>query len=62
MLECQESSHARHYFVYFPLGFTNGSGFNGPLLARNYASLVRGEASLVMANHAARRSRGVYEA
>ena len=33
-------------FAYFPLGFTNGSGFNDPLLARDYASLVRGEASL----------------
>ena len=29
-----------YYFVYFPLGFTNGSGFNGPLLARDYGSLV----------------------
>nr|VFK39270.1 MAG: hypothetical protein BECKSD772F_GA0070984_103519 [Candidatus Kentron sp. SD]VFK44112.1 MAG: hypothetical protein BECKSD772E_GA0070983_103319 [Candidatus Kentron sp. SD] len=33
-------------FVYFPLGFTNGFGFNDPLLARNDGSLVRGEASL----------------
>ena len=28
------------YFVYFPLSFTNGSGFNDPLLAWDYGSLV----------------------
>ena len=28
------------------LGFTNGSGFHGPLLVENYGSLVRGETSL----------------
>nr|VFK36887.1 MAG: hypothetical protein BECKSD772F_GA0070984_10077 [Candidatus Kentron sp. SD]VFK40515.1 MAG: hypothetical protein BECKSD772E_GA0070983_10076 [Candidatus Kentron sp. SD]VFK78364.1 MAG: hypothetical protein BECKSD772D_GA0070982_10138 [Candidatus Kentron sp. SD] len=32
--------------IYFPLSFTNGSNFNGPLLARDYGSLVRGGASL----------------
>ena len=32
--------------IYFPLGFTNGSGFNGYLLTWDYGSLVRGEASL----------------
>nr|VFK00298.1 MAG: hypothetical protein BECKLFY1418B_GA0070995_11812 [Candidatus Kentron sp. LFY] len=38
---------AFHYFVYFPLGFTNESSFNGSLLAQDYGLLVRGEASLV---------------
>nr|VFK40121.1 MAG: hypothetical protein BECKSD772F_GA0070984_105315 [Candidatus Kentron sp. SD]VFK45429.1 MAG: hypothetical protein BECKSD772E_GA0070983_105315 [Candidatus Kentron sp. SD] len=37
-------------FVYFLLGFANGSGFNGSLLARNHGSLVRGEASLEARN------------
>ena len=28
------------YFVYFPLGFTNGSGFKSGLLTQAYVSLV----------------------
>nr|VFJ42762.1 MAG: hypothetical protein BECKFW1821A_GA0114235_100281 [Candidatus Kentron sp. FW] len=28
------------YFVYFPLGFTNKSNFNGSLLMQGYGSLV----------------------
>nr|VFK68924.1 MAG: hypothetical protein BECKUNK1418G_GA0071005_12851 [Candidatus Kentron sp. UNK]VFK73749.1 MAG: hypothetical protein BECKUNK1418H_GA0071006_12741 [Candidatus Kentron sp. UNK] len=33
-------------FVYFPLGVTIGSSFNGSLFAQDYGSLVSGEASL----------------
>nr|VFK31105.1 MAG: hypothetical protein BECKLPF1236C_GA0070990_101281 [Candidatus Kentron sp. LPFa] len=32
--------------MYFPLSFTNGSSFNGSLLAQYYGPLVWGEASL----------------
>ena len=34
------------YFVYFPLGFANGSSFKGALLIQDHALLVRGAASL----------------
>nr|VFK79723.1 MAG: hypothetical protein BECKSD772D_GA0070982_10624 [Candidatus Kentron sp. SD] len=34
------------WFVYFPLGFTNRSGFKSGLLTQAHVSLVRGEASL----------------
>nr|VFK31773.1 MAG: hypothetical protein BECKMB1821G_GA0114241_10933 [Candidatus Kentron sp. MB]VFK34067.1 MAG: hypothetical protein BECKMB1821I_GA0114274_106013 [Candidatus Kentron sp. MB]VFK76569.1 MAG: hypothetical protein BECKMB1821H_GA0114242_106315 [Candidatus Kentron sp. MB] len=33
------------YFVYFPLGFTNASGFRGALLILNHGVSVWGEAS-----------------
>uniref|UniRef100_A0A450SG86 Uncharacterized protein n=1 Tax=Candidatus Kentrum sp. FM TaxID=2126340 RepID=A0A450SG86_9GAMM len=34
-LRCNDS-----YFVYFPLGFTNGSNFKGALLIQGHASKV----------------------
>nr|VFJ48584.1 MAG: hypothetical protein BECKFM1743C_GA0114222_100617 [Candidatus Kentron sp. FM] len=39
-LTSQETGKKMEYFVYFPLGFANGSSFKGALLMQGHASLV----------------------
>nr|VFK45648.1 MAG: hypothetical protein BECKSD772F_GA0070984_12411 [Candidatus Kentron sp. SD]VFK49744.1 MAG: hypothetical protein BECKSD772E_GA0070983_12291 [Candidatus Kentron sp. SD]VFK81085.1 MAG: hypothetical protein BECKSD772D_GA0070982_12171 [Candidatus Kentron sp. SD] len=46
IIRSSKEDRDRFYFVYFPLGFTNGSGFKSGLLTRDHVSKVRGETLL----------------